>query len=549
MTLKKMYSSVIRLIITLLSAVSVFLIGVQVTVTISNGITNDMSEILSLANGVMQTNDNLIKLIRVHIINNDNEAFDTYNQILNDPASFNEKLERMQEIGLDQEETALVDEMLATLDTLAAIEGEAIASMEQNKHDEAIAILFNSDYIESDTALSNLTISLIDHIENRFTDLKSKIELTVTILLVFTFILFILTAVIIIRKQIYQRSRILSPLDNFRNIADQIAIGNIDVALQKENEDEIGSLVDSLNNMAESIREQAAVVSKVAGGNYLVDVKKRSQNDILGAAFHDMIEMTTKTIRRLKDTAGNVNEVSSNIEGGSMALAEATTDQMASISNLGNIVTRLTEDAEKSTKNTIEAQNLISEIRTEANDGDQIMKDMVKKMTEIQSAAAGISEIMKAIESISFQTNLLALNASIEAARAGEHGKGFAVVADQVRVLAGKSSEAVDQSASIIQGVLDKTTEGSEMSNQAASALIQITKGINDISEVIRQISDSLTLQNDSVNEINQDVRQISNLITDISATAEESASSTSVLSTDIERLNQMIAQYQIQEN
>jgi methyl-accepting chemotaxis protein len=60
---------------------------------------------------------------------------------------------------------------------------------------------------------------------------------------------------------------------------------------------------------------------------------------------------------------------------------------------------------------------------------------------DLAEKASRIESVTGEIQDVSDRTNILAINASIEAARAGTVGKGFRIIANEVRNLAGQTSD------------------------------------------------------------------------------------------------------------
>jgi len=102
------------------------------------------------------------------------------------------------------------------------------------------------------------------------------------------------------------------------------------------------------------------------------------------------------------------------------------------------------------------------------------MDEMVFAMSEINRKSNEVRKIIKLIDDIAFQTNILALNATVEAAHAGSAGKGFAVVANEVRSLAGRSSEAAKSTALLIEETINAITKGNDIANKTAETLTYI---------------------------------------------------------------------------
>nr|WP_010483886.1 methyl-accepting chemotaxis protein [Pseudomonas sp. S9] len=179
-----------------------------------------------------------------------------------------------------------------------------------------------------------------------------------------------------------------------------------------------------------------------------------------------------------------------------------------------------------------------------------LANEMSVAMQEVEGLAASsdqIGSVLEVIRSIAEQTNLLALNAAIEAARAGEAGRGFAVVADEVRSLAKRTQDSVEEIRQVIEGLQSGTREvvstmnsshrqaqGSvEQVEHAVAALQRISEAVSIITDMNLQIASAAEEQSSVAEEINRNVASIRDVTESITSQADESAQ----VSQDLNRL------------
>jgi methyl-accepting chemotaxis protein len=147
-------------------------------------------------------------------------------------------------------------------------------------------------------------------------------------------------------------------------------------------------------------------------------------------------------------------------------------------------------------RQTVEVMQRIARQMQDASDGIEALG----KQSQL------ISTIMQTIRGIADQTNLLALNAAIEAARAGEQGRGFAVVADEVRQLAGRTSQATEEIVEVVQknqnlaqnavdsmaSSREQAEQGLGLANQAGAVIVEIQDGAKQVVQAVGQFASQL---------------------------------------------------------
>jgi methyl-accepting chemotaxis protein len=172
-----------------------------------------------------------------------------------------------------------------------------------------------------------------------------------------------------------------------------------------------------------------------------------------------------------------------------------------------------------------------------------------------------VSKVIGVIASISQQTNLLALNAAIEAARAGEHGRGFAVVAEEVRRLAGHTTEATGQVSSIIErfhaGMLQLSNAGERMHqavDDGRQGMLQVGAGLDStrqamdrLDERVGHIATGTEQIGQAVRSINGDVQQIAQVAGDLLGKAGQVLRHSQAVREDGDRLLQGLGDFRLE--
>ncbi|MBI3658736.1 MAG: MCP four helix bundle domain-containing protein [Acidobacteria bacterium] len=399
---------------------------------------------------------------------------------------------------------------------------------------------------------------------------------------------------------------ITRPLQLAVEVTDKIACGDMTSQIKVTAKDEIGQLLSSLKAMLESLNQMAVAADQVAHGDITRNVEARSDKDVLGKAFHRLIETLKVLLKEMatlvhaaqagqlrkrcevnqfdgayRDMAQGVNGILDAISA-PIAEASAVLEKVAA----RNLSVHMTGDYKgdyaqiKNGLNTA-IQNLDEALAQVAVGTEQVTAAAGEISSGSQTLAQGASEQASSLEEVASSLQELSATAGQNATNAQEARS----MSDHTRQSAGKGvenmrhlSEAVikikasaDATAKIVKTIdeiafqtnllaLNAAVEAAragdagkgfavvaeEVRNLAMRSAEAAKNTANLIEESVKNAESGVTINQEvlsNLNEIHSEINKVTEVMATIAAASDQQRQGVGQINTAIEQMNQVVQQ------
>lgn len=432
-------------------------------------------------------------------------------------------------------------------------------------HQSAIYVL---DLLEKDpeaaqeyyqeTILKNLgvLVGLLDQVVERGTVLNDEstahMRQTVMTMHIVTAGGLFLALFCLICLVIYILRRVVRPILIITDKTKPLQDGCMKLELDYKVNDEIGDLSKTLKQSIEQtcqyIEDINRIMRELSAGNFNVSTSVPFIGDFqsISDSIDSFTESLSMAISNIQKVEHEVFGYARSLSDGSQALAQGATEQASAVEELSTTLADLSRSANQNIKMASDMRDNAHLTGEQVNLSSQQMEILIGAMTDISTTSQQIEKIISTIENISLQTNILALNAAVESKRAGEAGKGFSVVAQEVRNLAAKSEEAAKATKELIENSVQAAARGNKIVEEVSTSLHKTLELVTQSNRAIDEITDAVQVEAASISQVAEGLGQISDVVQTNSANSEESATVSTELFEQVNRLQDQTRNFQL---
>ena len=304
-------------------------------------------------------------------------------------------------------------------------------------------------------------------------------------------------------------------------------------------------LVTMLVKPLDRIREHFAVI---ATGDLSQPVTPFGRNCVgkLVPLLSAMQDSLREAVSAIRSGTENISRGAAEISAGNNDLSSRTEEQAAALEQTAASMEQLTATVKFNADNARQASRLAETASSTAQQGGQLVSEVVSTMNGISGSSKKIAEITSVINGIAFQTNILALNAAVEAARAGEQGRGFAVVASEVRNLAQRSAAAAKEIAALIEDSVQRVDKGAALVGNTGNTMHHILKSVQDVDAIMKQIAAASEEQSKGISQVGVAVTEMDSVTQQNASLVEEVSAAAAALARQTESLEASVSRFRL---
>ena len=487
-----------------------------------------------------------------YVVTGEEHFYEAYMQETNETKTREAAVATLKKL-INADEWKKFEEIQVIDDGMIPSEMAAFEAMKKGNEKAAKEAVFGDAYTDAVEQSDAMIAELIDEIEHR---LESE-ETVMTIVQAVSQLLFVAAVVYILlnlfRTIRFAQNELLKPIVKVSKELENMAEGNFSgsTGIQPD-ETEVGRMIQAMRDMKDTnhgiISEVTSILEEMGNGNYVIEVNKDYVGEFgaIKEAFVVIRERMHETFQTLKEVSDQIDAGSEQLSGAAQDLAEGCTSQAAQISDIVEAIKKVANSMNENAKEAASTVEISTLAGQKLMQGNQKMDELKEAIAEISRCSEEIGTIINAIEDIATQTNLLSLNAAIEAARAGEAGKGFAVVAEQVKKLAEESAAAAGQTTQLIETTIAAVEKGIVIAEETATDMEEVMVGAKDATVKMSAIAEVLIKEASDIQEVNERVATISEVVSNNSASSEETAAVSEEQTAQVQTMVELMGQFQI---
>lgn len=346
---------------------------------------------------------------------------------------------------------------------------------------------------------------------------------------------------------------IANPINTVKEALSSVAQGDFNVTIKEaKGKDEVAVLQNTTAKLLETLSSLIGKTNMILGSmaKYNLRVEDmpgfQGEYNTLAESVNSIKYTLTKMIVEIQNAVTGVDTGSRELAQATQNLSQGTVAQANSIQTLADDLGVVVEVIDRNSTQGDVVNKKLGTLDQRIQQMNVQMNILMNAVNEIEEMSGNIQKIVSTIDSIAFQTNILSLNASVEAARAGEMGSGFAVVAEEVRNLATKCSDSSKKTEEMIDQCIKAIDNAKKCADETFESIEAIVADSSEIAGAFENITKDTLEQADKSKRIQKELNNISDVVQTNTATVEETAASTAVLSEQAENLEDMIKNFTV---